>query len=480
MIKTQKTFTKKLLICCLLLLSLITLSSCKEEEKTLNDVIAIGYIGNDIYLINSHNDSLLLEGFDLIQENIDEFMYFRKDGKYGYIDITGKEIIAPTYDKAYAIKEKKAVVVKDEIHYIIDSTGKELYKLPTNVTSNSYFSCNRLVVEKDGKFAYLIYNEDTGTFTLPGEFTYDYALPFSEGYAVVGQETIVETEAGAPGEVSVKYNYLGLDNILLFEEYLYDEATPFSSGIAKVGLFKKDVKVEAIGTTGNANTYPRYYDLMVYNFIYPTGKFVIDQETLLPLEVHYGEVASDGIINTALMKHYVNDTIEVNLFKKYTFYTPNGEKAYDSCFQYTSTSSINVFWPTNLVELGGNHIFACGKQSISWSFQVAIENELQFMPLYITINNETWIEELAHEYYTNTLYIENVLRYPYHIGNIKRPEYSQDTRPIVVAQVNFNDNGKYGIMQFDYDSTKYEQTYSYEGAYSVYYLIAPIYDRIVI
>ena len=60
------------------------------------------------------------------------------------------------------------------------------------------------------------------------------------------------------------------------------------------------------------------------------------------------------------------------------------------------------------------------------------------------------------------------------------PEYSQDTRPIVVAQVNFNDNGKYGIMQFDYDSTKYEQTYSYEGAYSVYYLIAPIYDRIVI
>ncbi len=472
--------TKKFVILSLIAICIFGLTSCKKERSEIDNVVAIGYINNDIYLINSENDSLLLEGYDLIQESIDEYMYFRKDGLFGYINIKGKEIIAPTYERAYPMKENKAVVVSEGKHQIINNEGKVLYTLPNNVISTSYFSENFLKVEMNGKFGFLEYIEETNTFILPGEFAYDYALPFSEGYAVVGKETVVESPEVSLPTTSVKYNFLRHDNILLFEEYLFDEADSFTNGLAKVGKFTEGVKVESVGT-GLQYKPPKYYDMNVYYYIDANGKYLIDYATNKPLECHYGSRCENGIISTAIFRYYINDSIIDNLFKDYTFYQNDGTRIYESCFAQTPHENINIFWPTNLMPVGPNHVFACGKQSVSWTINLAIENDVEFTSLSITTDPEQqWVKDLANEYYKPTSFIEATVKYPYHIGNISTPKYSTDQRPLMVAQVSFQENGKYGILQLNYDELIAEESRKIADAYSVYYIIPPIYDRIIL
>ncbi len=52
-----------------------------------------------------------------------------KDGKHGFCDSTGKEVIACTYDLAYNFTEGAASVKKDGLIGFIDNTGKELFPL---------------------------------------------------------------------------------------------------------------------------------------------------------------------------------------------------------------------------------------------------------------------------------------------------------------------------------------------------------------
>lgn len=471
---------KRFVILSLALLSICVLTSCNEEEKQIDNVIAIGYLNKDIYLLNSDNSSLLLEGYDLIQETIDEYMYFREDNLFGYINIRGKEVIEATYERAYLMKENKAVVVKDGKHLIINNEGKVLYTLPNNVTSTSYFSEGFLRVELNGKYGFLKYDEENDTFILPGEFAYDFALPFSNGYAVVGIETHETPVEGSVSITKIKYNYLRNDFILLFEDFNLDEAESFKNGLAKVGMFKEDVKVESVGT-GNQYKPPKYYDMNVYNYIDLSGKYIIDEDTNKPLECHYGSSFENGIISTAIFKYYINDAIIDNLFKVYTFYKADGTKIYESCFEQTPHENINIFWPTNLMPLGPNHVFGVGKQSISWTINLAIDEEIDFTPLTIKVDpTSSWVSELAGEYYKPNSYIESTAKYPYHLSDIYIPKFSTDTRPLMIAQISFQENGKYGLLQFNYDHEHEDNVTDIVSLYSVYYIIPPIYDRIVL
>lgn len=478
MIHKNKLFTNKAIIILLLVVSLLTLVSCNTNKKEINNVVGIGYIGSDIYLLSNDNNSLLLEGYDLIEENIDEFMYVRKNGLFGYINIKGKEIIKPSFDRAFSMKEGKAVIIKDGSYHIINTSGKILYTLPANVTSTSYFSNNRLVVERDGKYGYLIYDENNNTFILPGEFPYTKALPFSEGYGVVA--ICEQSEEKDLPENKVKYNYLGLNGNLLFESYIFDDATSFKEGLAKVGVYTSRVRVESVGT-GNQEKPAKYYDMNVYSYIDYEGSYLIDASTGKKLECLYGTNICDGVITTAIFKYYINDSIVDNLFRDYKFYTRDGEVIYDECFTYTSHENINIFWPTNTVELGNNHIFGVGKQSVSWNVVLAIKGELDFKTINFKIDpTEAWVEELAHTYYTSTSFIESNVKYPYHLSDFKVPEFSENKLPLTVAQVSFNDNGKYGLLQLNYDESILESETNIAKAYSISYIIPPIYDRIVL
>lgn len=480
MIIKRKQTKNKVLIILLFFIALFTLSSCEKSTKTIDNVIAIGYLKDDIYLINSKNESLLLEGYDLIQESLSDYMYFRKDNKYGYVDIHGKEIIKPKYDKAYAMSENKAVVVEGKNHIIINSEGNKLYTLPSNVTSSSYFSNDKLVIEKDGKYNYLTFNKESNTFSLPGEFLYDFAGVYSEGFAVVGFETTTLDESDNINKTTIKFNYLSTQGALLFSESKFDEAEPFTNGYAKVGIFKKSVKIQGESNDLASKPSPKYRDLTVYNYITPNGGYLIDASTGNPLECHYGETLAEGVLTTALIMYFESDEIENNLFKSYTFYSNNGTKLYETCFRGTKNTNVNIFWPTNLIKMGAFHVFALGKGSTTWTFRLAVEGEGTFLELPIQIDKEeTWVNELAHEYYLKNTMIEFYAKNPFHISNIIRPSFSNDTRPITIAQVNFNDNAKYGILQLNYDEDIAKVADNLRDPYTIYYLIPPIYDRIV-
>ena len=130
--------------------------------------------------------------------------------------------------------------------------------------------------------------------------------------------------------------------------------------------------------------------------------------------------------------------------------------------------------------MGAFHVFALGKGSTTWTFRLAVEGEGTFLELPIQIDKEeTWVNELAHEYYLKNTMIEFYAKNPFHISNIIRPSFSNDTRPITIAQVNFNDNAKYGILQLNYDEDIAKVADNLRDPYTIYYLIPPIYDRIV-
>lgn len=478
MISTQRNLKNKFIMIMLFLICSLTLFSCKEI-KTIDNVIAIGYLDNEIYLINSNHDSLLLEGYDLIQENVDDYMYVRKNNKYGYIDVHGKEIIEPIYDRAYAMNENKAVVLLNNQHLIINNNGDVLYTLPKNITSNSYFSFNKLLIEKDGKFAYLTFDSENNTFSLPGEFTYDYAGVYSESFAVIGKE-FTETDENNVTTTSIKFNYLSINNMLLFTEFKFDEAHPFTNGYAKVGVFTKGVEVPCVDYDPSKVLPSRYYDMMVYRYLKADGSYIIDQNTDKPLECHYGNNPSDNVITTAVMKYFNIEGVDTNLFKSYSFYTVDGRQLYKSCFTYSPFTNINVFWPTNMVSYGPYHFFAYGKQSISWSILVPIEGNFDFDNLPISIDlKEKWVETLSNEYFLSKEMVKLHSENPFYVTDIIRPNYSTDTRPLMAVQISFSDNAKYGIIQFNYDEKLADESGDYLDGYSAYYIVPPIYDRIV-
>lgn len=474
----KEKIQSKFIIIALSFICLFTLTSCKEV-KTIDNVIAIGYLNNDIYLINSENDSLLLDNYDLIQENVDDFMYVRKDNKFGYINIHGKEIIKPAYDKAFAMKENKAVVFVDGKYLIINNKGETLFTLPKNIISNSYFSDNKLLIEKDGMFNFLTYDSETDSFILPGDFPYNYANAYSEGFAVVGIK-FEETSENGITTSSIKYNYLSTNNMLLFPEYKFDEADPFTNGHAKVGIFTKNVEVPGVDYDPSKYLPSHYYDMMVYRYLKTNGNYIINQATNEPLECHYGNTPSDGVLTTAIMKYFNMDGLESNLFKSYSFYTVDGRELYESCFIYSPFSNINVFWPTNMVSYGPNHFFAFGKQSVSWSLLIPVEGNLDFTRLPITVSvEEKWVETLSEEYFLSKEMVKLHSENPFYVTDIIKPSKSTDTRPIMAVQISFNDNSKYGIIQFNYDKDLAEQYDDATKGYSAYYLIPPVYDRIV-
>ena len=68
---------------------------------------------------------------------------------------------------------------------------------------------------------------------------------------------------------------------------------------------------------------------------------------------------------------------------------------------------------------------------------------------------------------------------PFYVSDIFRSAYAKDTRPLMITQISFNNNSKYGIIQFNYDEELAKEAEETTDAYSAYYIIPPIYDRIV-
>lgn len=109
---------------------------------------------------------------------------FQDEMNYGYLDEKGQEAIPPIYANTTDFENEGAVVQTKEGQFLLlDHTGKMLYTYPfpsVGQLSEGLMSFKKKV---DGKEGYI-----TKTGAIAIDPTFDTAMPFHDGYAVVAQE----------------------------------------------------------------------------------------------------------------------------------------------------------------------------------------------------------------------------------------------------------------------------------------------------
>lgn len=169
-----------------------------------------------------------------------------KDGKWGYIDTAGREVIPCRYDDAHNFFDGLALVVKDGQYGYIDTTGREV--IPCQYDWGFYFYDGLSQVSKDGQ-SFFIDKTGSKVFSCPDECFYE---DFSEG--------LVVTEKQDGGPWNSQYGYTDTTGRVVIP-FQYDDAYPFSDGLAVVG---KDGKYGYIDKTGQV-VIPLRYD-QAYDF----------------------------------------------------------------------------------------------------------------------------------------------------------------------------------------------------------------------
>lgn len=156
-----------------------------------------------------------------------------KNGKFGFIDKNGKEIIPCKFDSAIPFSEGLAAIEKEGKYGFIDEKGQ--LAIPVIYENVNIFSGGLASVEKNGKYGYI---NKKGETVIP--FTYDYGESFNGEVTIVNSDCIINKE----GKVIKKYK----------SGFIRD----FSEGLA---VYEKEENGE-----------------IRYGFIDESGKLVIPQD----------------------------------------------------------------------------------------------------------------------------------------------------------------------------------------------------------
>ncbi|MDR0325079.1 MAG: WG repeat-containing protein [Oscillospiraceae bacterium] len=185
------------------------------------------------YTVDYWNDNNYSEGIALTHDN----------GKYGFIDSMGKDVIPPTYDAIFPFADGLAKVRFGGKHGFIDKTGKEI--VPPKYDFVGDFSNGIATIRLDGKWGCI---DNTGKEIVPP--THVFTVLFSEGFAQVN--------------IGGKYGFIDLTGKEIIPP-VYDLAWQFSEGLAAVRKGEK------------------------WGYIDPTGKEVI------PIAFEHATSFSDGV-----------------------------------------------------------------------------------------------------------------------------------------------------------------------------------------
>ena len=115
----------------------------------------------------------------------------RREGKWGYMDESGTELIPPKYDWVGVFKEGLAVVSKNGRQGYIDKMGK--VKIPLEYLEAEPFKDGYAIVMKNDKYGVI---NKANLIQIP--FEYDEMGEFNDGLAYAG--------------VDDKYGFIDIDN----------------------------------------------------------------------------------------------------------------------------------------------------------------------------------------------------------------------------------------------------------------------------
>lgn len=161
-------------------------------------------------------DNVLAQGFIVTKDD--------ETGKYGY-KANGIWIIEPEYDLAEAFSESMAVVRKEGKYGYIDVSGRLV--IPIKYQDAGAFSAGLAPVCLYGKYGYV---DKSGKLVVP--FKYNYAYPFSEALAAV--------------ELNGKFAYINPEGDPIIP-YMLDSGEPFKDGIAEVKINGQTKYIDKVG-----------------------------------------------------------------------------------------------------------------------------------------------------------------------------------------------------------------------------------------
>jgi len=160
----------------------IKLTELKYMEIYPIDDSYYGVIENGRYgFIDKTGHEVIPSVYRKVGFNIkEELVAVKQEGKWGFINLKNETIIPFEYDKAFAFIDNLAFVQKGEFFGCINKKNETIIDFTLTETKFPYFSEDFAILEKSGKFGF--FNKEGKTVIPP---TYDYAFPFFKGRAVV-------------------------------------------------------------------------------------------------------------------------------------------------------------------------------------------------------------------------------------------------------------------------------------------------------
>lgn len=215
-------------------------------------------------------------------------------GKWGYIDTKGNLAIQPKFTSADSFSEELAKVRLDNQLGFIDKTGKLV--ITTNFENSYGFSDGLAVVWNQSEWGYI---DKTGKLLMPLQ---PHALgPFSEGLADIS--------------VNGKYGFIDKTGKMIIEPQ-FEEVRPFSEGLAAVKMRLSEYSSQwgYIDKTGKVVIEPKFFKAQRFSeglagvkintqwgFIDKTGSAVIPDKFVGP-EYYYGDGVEPFIGGLAMVR----------------------------------------------------------------------------------------------------------------------------------------------------------------------------------
>ena len=264
-------------------------------------------MGKDTAFVDSIPDTATLKPVEL-------------NGKWGFVDKDGREVIPLKYDYAEIFYEGLARVKLNEKYGFVDKDGREV--IPLKYDNAGDFSEGLAYVELNEKYGFV---DKDGREVIP--LKYDHVQRFSEGLAWVklnkkrgfvdkdGRE-VIPLKYDAAGDFSEGLAYVELNEKYGFVDkdgrevipLKYDEAWDFSEGLAKVKLNEKYGFVDKDGR----EVIPLKYD-EAWEFSEGLAKVKLnkkwgfvdkDGREVIPLKYDYAGSFSEGLAYVELNEKY--------------------------------------------------------------------------------------------------------------------------------------------------------------------------------
>lgn len=490
-------FFKKCYFIFLTIFFTISLTSCKKiETNYLSDPIAIVYKNNIPYLINLKGETFSLEQYDTIVPYYDDIIIVKKNNLFGYIKNTGEKITEVIYNEAYPFSENKAVVSLNDKFSIIDTSGKTLYEFPETITSNSYFSNNSLVIEKENKQGYLIYNNENQEFNYlflkesknnstednyDKIFAYDYCGHFENGFAVV---------ANLNENNELKYTHIDSSGSRLYD-YEWDYANNFSEGYAVVGN-KIDYTVQIY--CGNTYTFDTTQtttaNIIGYMYISPTGEYLTSESSNIPYVFASANDFKNGVAITSNLYFYVDkanqkyDFSTKRYFYNYNFIYTDGSSIFNDEYIMLENNwggSLCIY--KDILKLDNYYIFnyfnAYWKILSTDITNFDKNNPLQIIEYDLTkykdntelVNNFPWVDEYLKNYtygITSAYYVVDHVTIPYNMSSFSNSKFLNNAF-VAKAQVYSGFADTCGLITINIIDNELKLSY----------VIPPLYDEII-